>query len=294
MDLTDLNFKELVAEYVDKIYVKTPGILLGVLTFLLFTIIGLFIKSIIRKIIYKRAKDKLLSIFISKFTYWVILVIGFTVSLKFMGFGDVAGSILAGAGIGAFVIGYAFRDIGENFLSGIMLAFSRPFQVGDTIETNGVIGKVVSLDLRNVQLKSFDGKDIFIPNGGLVKNNLTNHTIDGFMRYSLTFGIGYESDITATLKIIRDQLPKFKTILQIEGRLPVVTIGELTASSLNLTINYWIDTFDPKITNAKAKEDITITILDILTKANINLPGDVIELKSYHNSPVDVNNVKKA
>lgn len=294
MDLTDLNFKELVAEYIDKIYVKTPGILLGVLTFLLFTIIGLFIKSIIRKIIYKRAKDKLLSIFISKFTYWVILVIGFTVSLKFMGFGDIAGSILAGAGIGAFVIGYAFKDIGENFLSGIMLAFSRPFQVGDTIETNGVIGKVVSLDLRNVQLKSFDGKDIFIPNGGLVKNNLTNHTIDGFMRYSLTFGIGYESDITATLKLIRDQLPKFDTVLQIEGRLPVVTIGELTASSLNLTINYWIDTFDPKITNAKAKEDITITILDILTKANINLPGDVIELKSYHNSPVDINNVKKA
>ncbi len=276
-------------DYIEDIYVATPKILIGVATFILFIILAILIKRTTKKIFDKKLEDKLLSIFISKFIYWIFIVIGVVITLNVLGFGNVAGGILAGAGIGAFVIGYAFRDIGENFLAGIMLAFSRPFMVGDTIETNDVIGKVIALDLRNVHLKSFDGKDIFIPNGSLVKNNLVNHTIDGFMRYSINIGLAYEENITSTLTLIRDTLPNLKNVLQEKGKEPTVVINDLANSSLTLTIHYWINTFDKNMSSSKAKEEVTITILEKLNDEQINLPGDVVELKSYNNSSLTIN-----
>ena len=81
--------------------------------------------------------------------------------LTIIGLGGVATGLLSGAGVGAFVIGFAFKDIGENFLAGILMAFDRPFNVGDTVELGGEKGKVIALNLRNTQVKSFDGIRIF-------------------------------------------------------------------------------------------------------------------------------------
>ncbi|HAZ24509.1 MAG TPA: mechanosensitive ion channel protein MscS, partial [Algoriphagus sp.] len=97
--------------------------------------------------------------------------------------------LLAGAGITAFVIGFALKDIGENFLAGILLAFKRPFKVGDTVDINGIRGVVLNLNLRDTQIKTPDGKDVFIPNATIIKNPLVNFTIDGFLRYDFIVGL---------------------------------------------------------------------------------------------------------
>ena len=81
--------------------------------------------------------------------------------------------MLAGAGISAFIIGFALKDIGENFLAGIILAFKRPFRVGDIVDINGLKGKVLTLNLRDTQIKTGDGKDVFIPNAVIIKNPLS-------------------------------------------------------------------------------------------------------------------------
>lgn len=81
------------------------------------------------------------------------------IALNMAGFGGVASSLIAGAGIGAIIFGLAFEDVGENFLSGIILALKRPFEIGDIIEITGYKGRVRDLNLRVTQLRNVEGED---------------------------------------------------------------------------------------------------------------------------------------
>jgi small-conductance mechanosensitive channel len=105
------------------------------------------------------------------------------VVFRFVGLTGVVSGLLAGAGISAFIIGFALKDIGENFLAGILLAFKRPFRVGDLVDIGGIRGTVLILNLRDTQIKTPDGKDVFIPNANIIKNPLVNFTIDGFISF---------------------------------------------------------------------------------------------------------------
>jgi small-conductance mechanosensitive channel len=91
-----------------------------------------------------------------------------------------------------FIIGFTFKDIGENFLSGILMAFKSPFRIGDLVQTGDITGYVTSLSLRETTLKSLDGKDVFIPNSTILKEPLSNFTIDGFLRYEFVIGVDYQ------------------------------------------------------------------------------------------------------
>jgi small-conductance mechanosensitive channel len=72
--------------------------------------------------------------------------------------------VLAGAGLLTFVIGFALKDIGENFLAGIILAFRSPFKLNDLIEVNNIVGFVKDINIREALIKTPDGKDVFLPN----------------------------------------------------------------------------------------------------------------------------------
>lgn len=132
--------------------------------------------------------DPLLADFLSKTVKAVILIAAGLIFLKTIGLGGTAGSLLAGAGVGAFILGFAFKDIGENFPAGIMLAFNRPFKVGDVVSLEGIEGKVSTMSLRYVHIKTADGRDIFIPNASIIKKPLINLTIDGDLRFDFTLG----------------------------------------------------------------------------------------------------------
>ncbi|HET8830308.1 MAG TPA: mechanosensitive ion channel domain-containing protein, partial [Pelobium sp.] len=93
-------------------------------------------------------------------TIFVVFVI--MLALYAGGLGAIAGGILAAAGASAVVLGFAFKDIGENFIAGFILAFSRPFNVNDTVMISDVFGKVKALELRYTKIKTFDGKDVYI------------------------------------------------------------------------------------------------------------------------------------
>ncbi len=286
MILEAFNFSEKLAEYWESFLENSPKLLFGLIVFILFFFVGLLLKRTFKRIITKRATDPLLALFIGRIVLWAFIIIGFVSGLKVIGLGDVAGGLLAGAGVGAFIIGFAFKDIGENLLAGVMLAFSRPFRVGDTVETNGVIGKVLALDLRNTQLKTFDGKDVYIPNSSIIKNNMINYTIDGFMRYHLDFGIDYGDNIHECLRIAEETLNKMTLILQTEEKKPTAMVFGMGNSSLTLRVQFWIDTFDPEMSAGIAKQAVMVKLLEAFDKNKINLPGDIIELKNYNDQPL--------
>ena len=249
-------------------------------TLLLFLFLSRKSRTFLKRRLTKKMDDDLLANFLAGIFASLVFVAGLMIILRIIGLTGVVSGILAGAGISAFIIGFALKDIGENFLAGILLAFKRPFKIGDIVDVGGIRGQVLSLNLRDTQIKTLDGKDVFIPNSILIKNPLVNFTIDGFLRYDFIVGLDYGSDYFGAIKVIDLALRGIPGILE-EKKKVTVRVNELAESTLNIEINFWVDTLDNTIADQDIKSTALLSVLIALEKAGFNLPAKIIELKTH-------------
>lgn len=270
---------------IEKTIAFLPKMGLGFIVLSLFILLSWLIKSVITKRVKPKTKNPLLAVFLGKLVAFAITITGFVFFLNVIGLGGIAKHIMAGAGIATFIIGFAFKDIGENFLSGILMAFKSPFKIGDLIETNGTVGYVNELNTRDSVIKTLDGIDVYIPNSQLIKAPLFNYTIDGFLRYEIAIGLDYSSDIKNIKEIIFNALLNIPEVLQGDKK-PVVVIEELAVSTVNVKVLYWIDTFKSKSRafHLQVKTKVMEKLLDEFNANNVYLPADIIEVKNYNKS----------
>lgn len=267
--------------YWDTIIQKVPEITVGLILLVVFVALGIAIRRLLEGRLKKRISDQLLLNFIGRVVFLIFLIIGIVVLLNQVGLGKAAGGLLAGAGVSALILGFAFKDIGENFLAGFFLAFSRPFGIGDIIEINGLVGTVKDMSFRNSHIRTFDGRDIFIPNGMMIKNPLTNYTRDGLMRHDFIVGIDYGEDIGCATSVILGVLNEMQNIVHKEDLSPFVIIENFGSSTINLKIFFWINTYDFLGSTTVLKSTVMQTVINKLIKEGFNLPADIVELKIY-------------
>lgn len=276
------KIKESFIDLLLKIESNLPAILVGIFVL----VVGFFIANKLKKIIENKTKNKLeaalTKTFISQIVSISIKVIAIVIFLRIIGFNDLTSNILAGAGILTFVIGFAFKDIGENFLAGIILAFKSPFAINDLIESNGIVGYVVDLSVRETRIKTLDGKDVFIPNGQILKNPLYNYTIDGFLRYDFLIGLDYGSNISKAIEVILNVVKNVEGVIDGEKK-PTVALDEFAASTINLKVLFWIDTFSStsKTYHAGIRTEVMKQVLESLVQEGFSLPSDIVEIKQY-------------
>lgn len=273
--------------YYEDIVAMFPRLVLAIVVFTVLFFLANASRNYVNKRLSSRMDDPLLARFIARLTKTTLVIIALMIVLKIVGLTDIVTGLITGASVSAIVVGFAFKDIGENLLAGIMLAFDRPFRVGDLVELESYQGKVISLNLRNCQIKSFDGQDIYIPNANIIKNPVINYTIDGFRRYDFDIGLDYGSDVDNAREVILNILKSLPGILKDE-KAPSVVISSLGTSTLNLTAYYWLDTFDNTVSAGEIKTKALDRILNQLVDDGFNLPGDIIEIKNYQNKPVEM------
>lgn len=227
-----------------------------------------------------RTKNSLSMLFVAQIIKISLKILIFLLFLSLLGFEDISTKILAGAGILAFIVGFAFKDIGENFLAGIILAFKSPFQENDLIESENIIGYVKELRIRETVVKTTDGKDVFIPNSQILKNPLINYTIDGFLRYDFMLGIDYSADVEKAILVILDSIQRIEGVIH-DTKKPTVVIDELATSTINLKILFWIDTFksSSKTYHLNIKNEVIQKVLVRLSDEGFSLPSKIIEIK---------------
>lgn len=274
------DIKEQIILFYETIITVLPRIGLALILSFFLGFILRFVRQKVSKISAKRAEDPLIVDFFDEVAKTINIIVLILFFLYVVGLEGLAGSILAAAGISTFVIGFAFKDIGENFLAGIVMAFKRPFRVGDIIEVSGVTGTIQEMNIRDTQIKTFDGKDVFIPNGQILKNPFYNFTIDGFLRNQFSIGIDYGSDIAKARNIIQETMEKIPGVIK-EEKPPINMIAELGASSINITVQYWLDTFDKNYSGIEVQTQCITKVYEALLANNVNMPGDIIELKNY-------------
>jgi small-conductance mechanosensitive channel len=262
------DFFDDVVSYVEGWYASivaiTPKLLLAITILLIVWVIAAKVRSFADSKLKRKMHDPLLATFIANLFRAILIVIGILLMFRIVGLTGFAQTFLAGAGIGAFVIGFALKDIGENFLAGILLAFKRPFSIGDIVESNGVKGKVVTLNLRDTQIRS-DSKDIFIPNALLIKNVLTNFNSEGFLLQDFMIGLEYGSDYQKAIALVKDVLDGHEGVIKEDYHNSAVVAG-ITGATIQLTVRYWVKT-DAGISDGKTRSEIIISVMETL-KAN--------------------------
>lgn len=284
------RFSTTFQSYWEHILEKTPDITLGLALLLIFIFIGIFFRRLIENRLKKKVQDRLLLVFIGRAVLLIFSIIGIVVFLKQVGLGNAAGGLLAGAGVSALILGFAFKDLGENFLAGFFLAFSRPFKSGDIIEITSLMGTVKEMTLRNTHIRTFDGRDIYVPNALLIKNPLTNYTKDGLMRHEFVIGIDYGENIAEVTSSILESLYALPNIVQNDNLKPFVIINNFGTSTVNLKVFFWINTFDFLGSVTVLKSSVLQTVVNRLMKEGVNLPADIVELKIYQDGqPIPIN-----
>lgn len=279
------SFKHFYESFINQL----PGIGLGLLIIILGVLIGTWIGNFARKRISNRTNDPLMSRFLGKTIKIISLIIAIMLALKAAGLGGIATGILTAAGASAVVLGFAFKDIGENFIAGIILAFNRPFDVNDTVEIGSNFGKVKAMEFRYTKLKTFDGKDVYIPNSDVLTTPVTNYTEDGFFRWNFIIGIAYEDNIEGAKATVMAALRAQPNVIEDAEHENFVIEDELATSTVNLKVFFWVDTKDFRRMALTTKGNVVRAVKEALEDNGYYMPADIQEIKIYGgNKDVDL------
>lgn len=241
-----------------------PRLALAIVLFVLFLIIARQVRRWLLPRLFKNSDDNLLTGFLGDVGYWIVLILGVSVALGAIGFDGAVTKILAGAGLSAFILGFALKDIGENFLAGILLAFKRPFQMGDLVESQGIKGRVIDMNLRETIIKTLDGKDVFIPNAGILNNPLFNYSVDDFLR--LEFGVELDSreDYKKAIPLIEDTLRRTDGIFHDNSHEVEASVEETKSNVLCMKASFWIKSPEAEKESPTIKSQAIQNVLDTL------------------------------
>ncbi len=283
--------------YYDNFIELLPRLGLG----LLIIILGIFIAGALSRFatnkVNARTQDPLMSKFLGRTIKFLLILVVIVIALQVAGFGNVSAGLFATAGAGAVIFGFAFKDIGQNFIAGVILSFSRPFNVNDTVEIGSNFGKVKALEFRYTKLKTFDGKDVYIPNSDVITQPVTNYTEDGFFRWDFMVGVDYEDDIDKAKETIMRALEEDPKVVSDDDHVNYVTEDELATSTVNLKIMFWVDTTDYGRVAIETKGRVIGNVKKALMEEGFYLPADIQEIKLYGREtdiPLSMKELKKA
>jgi small-conductance mechanosensitive channel len=268
-----------------------PRIALAILILVIGILVAGWLTTLIRQRLKKRAHDTLMSGFLAKAIKLVLLIAIFLLALNVAGLSGIATAIMATFGASALVIGFAFKDIAENFLAGIILAFNRPFSVNDTVQIENVFGRVKTMEFRYTKITTFDGRNVYIPNSDVLTKPVYNYTEDGFYRSDFVVGIAYENDIQKAKKIITSCFEESESVVNDDKHVSFVAEDELAASTVNLKVYFWVTTDDFKRGTLQTRGLLIQKVKTRLEENGFNLPAEIRELKLYEASkafPVSV------
>lgn len=270
-------FQERLSEIYQGFIELVPTLVIAIVFFT----IGVLIIKVIRKFIFtrvvKRSKDPVASQFVTDIVLVIFYIILTLLTFRVLGLSAVTQTIIGAAGLTTFIIGFALKDIGENFLAGIVMIFDRPFEMGDLIQIDNHIGRVINISIRETTLKTTDGRDVYIPNSDIIKKHFINYTIDDQLSETFEFSVFNSNNIRDVIAVVQETVSGFNQILK--SKKPAVLIKNFENGTVQLTVSYWYSLRGTRARNGQLKTDIMLTVLDVLKENKITFPDHVQDVK---------------
>ena len=223
----------------------------------------------------------------------LIFIIGFYIALRVSGLTRLAVTLLGGTGLVGLALGFAFRDIAENYLASILISLNHPFRVGDLIEvgnvgSSGAKGFVRKVTTRGTILSTLEGNQIQLPNSTVYKGMVTNYTATPLSRLDFAVGIGFDDSISQAQELIMAVLAAHEAV--VDEPPPMVLVESLGAATVNLRGYYWYDL--DKHSGFKVGSSIIRLVKRTLTEAEITMPDEARELVFPNGVPVQMVELK--
>ncbi len=241
----EMNFAHLVEILIKKLVTwledgvaMLPNVVIAFLVCILFLFIANVSKRIANRGFSRVSDNRTVASLVSGLIYLVVSAIGIFMALGVLNLDKAVASLLAGVGVLGLALGFAFQEIASNFISGIFIAVTQPYNVGDVVEVKGISGLVEEINLRTTSLKSDDGQLIDIPNKDMFTSALKNYTLNEKQRLGVSIQISFLSDLTAAkthaeaaLKNLNSKYPHLKF---------EVYVPSFTDIGAKLQIYYWV------------------------------------------------------
>jgi small-conductance mechanosensitive channel len=242
---------------------RLPYLVAGIIVLLIFWILAKIIRWAFLSSTRKAPVDTQLRILISRLIAVVMYVIGIFTALSLVIESFDFGQVIAGLGFTSFVVGFATKDILSNFLSGILILWQRPFNIGDYLFVGSNQGKVEHIGVRATMLRKDDGEAVLIPNGEMYSAALTIRGAGKLRRMTLKFTLGFDADLERAKKIILSTLAKVEGV-ETDPKANVY-VTEFTADGAMLTVQFWINTNENK--PLRVFDSVSIEVLKALGRA---------------------------
>ncbi len=231
-----------------------------------------------------RIENKLLRQVAGNFVGVILFIIGVYIALRVSGLTRLAVTLLGGTGLVGLALGFAFRDIAENYLASILMSLNRPFRVGDLIEVEGAKGFVRTVTTRGTVLNTLEGNQIQMPNSTVYKGKIVNYTATPLSRLDFAVGIGFDDSIIEAQQIIMTVLGEHPAV--VTDPPPIVIVDSLGSATVNLNVLYWFD--QTKHSPLKVGSSVIRQVKQQLTDAKITMPDEARELVFPKGVPVQM------
>ncbi len=246
-----------------------PNIIVAIAVVAVFYGLGVLAHWLIQGRAARRQRDNLGDV-LGGFVKWSIVLFGFLLAATIVIPSLKPGDLIAGLGVSSVAIGFAFKDILQNWLAGLLILLRQPFEVYDQVEINGYEGTVERVETRATIIKTYDGQRVVVPNSDIYTNAVLVKTAHAKRRSQYDVGIGYGDNIEEACDVLRAAV---SGIAEVENDPPAEALAwDLAASWVTIRVRWWTDSRRADVIQVHAKA--IKAIKQALDDAGIDMPYD--------------------
>jgi len=262
--LLQRRLREMVAGFIDLL----PNLAIAIVILVLTWFLARFAVNIADRVTAHTKMRESLKQLVETLVRLAIWVVGIMSAATVVMPGLTPGSLFAGLGIGAVAIGFAFQDIFENFLAGVLIMLREKMHINDIIEVEGIRGRVERINLRETYIRQLTGELTMLPNSMLFKNPVQILTDLTHRRDEIVVGVAYDTDLAQAMAVIRSA---FAGLEHVATDKPIgIYAREFNASSIDFLVQWWTEA-QPRDMR-ETRTEVLLAIKAKLDEAGIEIP----------------------
>lgn len=245
-----------------------PNLIVALVVFGVFYVLALVARGIVLRLSHRSDLTPGAGKVLGRLVRTTVMLVGVLVALPVVFEEFTAAQVVEVLGIGGVAIGFAFRDVLQNFLAGLLILITQPFRIGDQIIFEGYEGTIEDIFTRATILKTYDGRQVVIPNAELFTKSVEVNTAYPFRRGQCDVGISYDADIEQARRVMVEAMQSVSGVL--DDPAPDAMVVELGPSSVNIQARWWANSQRTDLVHTQG--DVVSAIKERLLANGIDVP----------------------
>jgi len=264
--------RERLAEFGERAFELLPLIAVALLTIAVFAVVAHLLTR--GEFLFRWISNRFVRDMVRHFTRIAVIAVGVLIALELLDATALVGATLGAAGVVGIAVGFAFRDIIENYLAGLLLSMRHPFAPNDFVSIDGEEGKVVRLTSRATILLTLAGNHLRIPNSKVFKAVLLNYTQNPLRALDFEIGVGVNEDLVAAQQRGLEALASMEAIL--DEPPPRALLERFADSSVPIHFYAWVDQRDTDY--FKAKSEAMRLVKAAFDSGGVEMPEPIVQV----------------